>query len=151
MFNVIASYNQYTKELTLNLFNKLLEKTPISLTNEIDEVSIDYSEFIGDYAKRNNLIYSQIDAEEIEAYNSQNSISWGSGVIEVNNRHIENESDLFELDFVAPYSYKNNVFNQVLILNEYTEFSNGTEFDVTSVTDASGTARFNTTRVYAVS
>lgn len=161
IFNTITEYNPQTSELTINLFEKIKDKTPVDLSEYISEVDVDYVEFINDYGRKNNLIYQSpgieiLDVDENliaseEDYNKASNTPYGGGTLIVDNDFIEETVDIIESDFSAPFSYINGVFDMSLDRLDFVEHKvnpgAGTEFSIpiTSVTDSSGLARFDTT------
>lgn len=145
MFNIVATYNPGTKTLHTKLF-KNIKNSSIDLSQYVDSHSIDYYEFIENYGKTNNFLYQQQANDDIEDYNLANLITNGSGVIDLDNDNIQDEVDVIELPFAAPYNYLNSRFNSPMARLNYTttERNSDTEFSITSVTDnGSGMARFN--------
>jgi len=144
-FNVITSYNQFTKTLTLDLFDKIKTKPAIEIGQYLRVDEIDYSDFISNYGQINNFSYQEGSDEELNEYNIGSFIKYGAGVIESRNKYIEKTADVIDLDFTAPISYFNPAFNCSMERINFVELTEGDETDITSVTDASGVARFNIT------
>lgn len=145
MFNVIPFYNQFTKTVTLNIFDKIKTKQPIDISNYTEVENIDYSEFISNYAQVNNFKYADGNDEDLLEYNISSFIKYGSGVVEADNDYIQKSADVVELDLVSPISYINEGFNASLERVNYVELEEGDELEITSVSNNVGMARFNIT------
>lgn len=145
LFNVVTSYDNKTATLTLNLFDRIKSKTPVSLSSyvEDDSTTVDYSEFISSYAKKSQFKYQELDFEDMRKYNVQNVFKYGEGVIEVNNAFIEDKKEVIALDFSNPIDYLNSIFGMSMTKTNLVTLAEDTQYDITSVTDASGVARFN--------
>lgn len=143
IFNVIPSYKPESRQLTLNLFNKIKEKEPIDVSDEVTVIQTDFSEFVSNYGKNNNFTYQESDDEDLREYNIANFVKYGAGRLTIDNDFIENEADVLESDFTSPTTYINPVFDMSM---ERINFIQSEEIDdktITSVSDSSGTARFN--------
>lgn len=143
MFNVITSYDNKTATLTLNLFDRLAFKTPIDVSDSIDNPVIDYKEFISAYGKRSLFSYNDVDFEDLRKYNVMNSFKYSEGVVNVDNDFIEDEADVIQSDFSNPLDYLNNIFGFSMTKTNLLTLEEGQAYDITSVTDSSGIARFN--------
>lgn len=143
LFNVLPSYNTTTKTLTLDLFNNIKNKPYVDISNEIVIDAIDFSEFVSSYAKNNYFKYQESDEEDLRKYNISNFISYGSGNLTVDNDYIENSADIVESDFTSPITYLNGVFDMSMERINFVELEDFDERSITSVTDSSGTPRFN--------
>jgi hypothetical protein len=144
LFNVVSHYNPLTKVVTFNFFDKIKTKTAVDLSPYIQINSVDYSEFISNYAKRNVFAYEEGEDEEIRDYNVTKFIKYGAGEIEVDNDFIEDTTDVIQSKFKTPISYLNGPFGCSLERVNFMEIDESDEVDFTSVTDSSGNARFNT-------
>lgn len=145
MFNVVPTYDAYSKTVNLELFKNIKNKTPQNLSQYIDveSVEIDYYEFINDYAKKNNFTYQQSSVSEIEEYNKTNVVSWGNGSIDLDNSYLQEETSIFDCDFTAPHQYINDAFGISLMkLNFLGDYTEQTEHNLDSVADNGGVARF---------
>lgn len=155
LFNVITSYDNKTATLTLNLFDKIKSKPAIDLSDYIEDTTVDYIEFISEYGKRSLFSYESVDFgsnvsntnnvsfEALRRYNVLNSFKYGQGVIDVDNELIEDEADVIELEFANPIDYINPIFGQSMTKTNLLTLSEDQVYEITSVTDSSGTARFN--------
>jgi hypothetical protein len=143
LFNVISDFDPISKELTFNLFSKLKSKTPIDISDNIEVVDEDYTDFISSYAKNNYFKYGEGDDEEIRDYNVNKFIKYGAGVITCDNDYIQEGVDALESRFVTPISYINPALGASLERVKIAEVSTDKETECTSVTDSAGVARFN--------
>lgn len=143
IFNVLPSYNNKSKTLTLDLFNKIKDKPYVDISNEVVIGSIDFSEFVSDYAKNNYFKYQESDDEDLRQYNIENFISYGSGNLMIDNAYIENDRDVVESDFTSPITYINTAFDVSMERINFVELEDIDDKTVTSVTDGSTPARFN--------
>lgn len=145
LFNCISSYDSISKTLTINYFDKIKEKEAIDLSEYLQVDTIDYSEFIGNYARQNLFSYQEGSDEQLSEYNISEFVKYGSGIVEADNDFIEQSAEVVESDFTSPISYKNTTLDGSLERINYVEYEEGDEGEITSVTDDSGIARFNIT------
>lgn len=143
IFNVLPSYNPDNKTITLDLFNKIKEKDPIDISEDIEIIETDFSEFVSSYGKSNIFKYQEGSDEDLRKYNVNNFISYGSGNLTVDNDFIEQSTDVVDSDFTTPITYLNGVFDMSMERINFVELEEIEETDITSVTDSSGTPRFN--------
>lgn len=143
VFNVIPSYATESKVLTLNLFNKIKEKEPIDISDDVTIAGIDYTDFVSNYGKNNIFKYQEGSDEDLREYNISNFISYGSGNLEVSNDFIENSADVVESDFTSPITYLNGPFDMSMERINFYELEEIDDRNITSVTDSSGIPRFN--------
>lgn len=142
IFNVLPSYNAFTKTLTCNIFDKLRDKEPIDLSQYVSATEVDYVEFISNYSQINKLSYKQVDFDNLKDYNIQNFFPYGTGAITSTNEFLDDEDDMIESDFSNPQSYYNPVFDMSMErLNLITLEADGSA-SLTAVNDASGVGRF---------
>jgi hypothetical protein len=146
LFNTIVKYDEYTKTVTINLFDKIKEKENIDVSPYIQVDSIDYTEFISDFGKHNNFTYQEGDDEDLREYNISSFIKYGAGTIPADNDFLEESDDVVESDFTTPISYINPMLNASLERIQFVEFIEDNEEEITSVTDNGiGNARFHIT------
>jgi len=143
IFNVLPSYNVANKTLTLNLFKNIKTKEAIDISNDITITNTDFTEFISDYGKSNEFKYQEGSDEDLKQYNISNFISYGAGTLEIDNDFVENSADVLESDFTSPITYLNGVFDMSMERINFVELEEVKTKDITSVTDSSGTPRFN--------
>lgn len=143
LFNALPSFNADSNTLTINLFKDIKSKEPIDISDDIEITEIDYSTFVSSYAKRNIFSYQDGSDEDLRKYNINNFISYGSGALTIDNDFIENESDVLESDFTSPITYLNGVFDVSMERINFVELEEVEDYSITSVTDSSGTPRFN--------
>lgn len=147
MFSVLAKYDPLTKTIETTLLKNVKNKQQVDLSQYVTKIqSINNFEFVSKYGQNNYLAYQAQDNEDIDIYNQNSSLPYGSGVITVPNRALEQSKDIVSLNFTAPFVYKNDAFGIYMILLDYVDYviTEGIfEQDVTSVTDSSGNAEFN--------
>lgn len=143
LFNVLASFNEATRVLTLNLFEKIKSKEPLDLSQYLSTVDVDYSEFISDYGKRSLLGYTEVEFDELKSYNSSEYFKYGQGVIDVNNDFISEEENIIESEFANPIAYINGIFDASLERTNLVELDEDESLDLTSVSLISTVTRFN--------
>jgi hypothetical protein len=142
-FNVISDFDASTRTVKLNLFNNIKSKPSIDISEYVEVDETDYSTFISDYGKRTLLSYTEPDDEDLRLYNIATFNKYGSGVIEVNNDFIQDSAEIVLLDFASPIGYINPALSMSMEKLGYVEHEEGVEMEITSVTDSSGTPRFN--------
>lgn len=143
IFNTIPSYNSVSKTLTIDLFNKITEKEAIDVSEDITITEIDYTSFVSNYSKNNLFSYQQSDQQGLEEYNISNYVSYGNGILTSDNDFLASESDTIESDFSAPITYLNNSFDMSMERIQFLQYNEVDELEITSVTNSSGTPRFN--------
>lgn len=146
IFNVLPSYDQYTKTLTLDLFEKIKGKSPIDLSEFVTVNETDYSEFISNFGKRNLLSYQQVDLEDIRQYNIQNFFKYAQGSVNADNDFLEDSVSLVESDFANPESYINPAFDMSMERLNLITVEEGDTVDFTVVTSSLGQAVFTIDR-----
>lgn len=144
IFNVIAYYEPLTATLTLNLFEKLRDKTPIDLSAYIESSEVDYTEFISDYGQKSILSYEKVEFDELKQYNKGKILKYSQGVINVVNDFIPDTEEILTSEFCNGIGYTNAVFDASL---EKTNLIELQEIETTSFSDVaddgSGNAAFN--------
>lgn len=147
MFNVVASYDQFTKTITANLFKDISHKAEQDLSEYINDYEIDFTEVIGEVSKRNLFVYEATDDNDQTEYNDNNIIPWGGGSIEPNNEFVSGESER-SVSFAAPWGYFNETFGGTLASLGYLSAEPGEEDGnasvISSVSDSGGDALFTT-------
>lgn len=143
LFNVICDYNEHSKTLTLDLFDRMHLKPAQDLSEFISETSVDYIDFISNYGRETSFRYSSVEFEDLRKYNVQNFFRYGTGIIDVDNDGIVDRTTAVELDFVTPVDYLNPVFGMSMAKTDLVRLVEDQVYNVTSVTDSSGQARLN--------
>lgn len=144
-FNVIPAYNQFTKTVTLDIFDKIKTKQSIDLSDFIKVDEIDYVDFISNYGKVNNFTYQEGSDEDLKRYNITSFVKYGSGQINANNHFAEESADVIDLDLSTPISYINSAFDASLERINFVELIEFLDRSFGSVTDSSGTPHFHVT------
>lgn len=145
MFNVVTSYDTFTKTINTTLFKTIKSKDEIDLSQYVIDYEIDYTTLLESFFKTNFFAYNHQDLKVVESYNVSNPTPLGGGTIDINNEILDDRGTILELDAIAPYSYFNEAFQMWMINLNYLETSRGQEREITSVTDNAGIARFNYT------
>lgn len=143
LFNIIAAYEPVSKTITFNLFERIKDKTPVDISQWVKPTEINFERFVGNYSKRNLLVYQQPSIDDVETYNKQHQYEYGTGVIEVNNTFLDEENEIVESDFSVPFGYISTAFNMHLEKININELQTIQSFNVTTVTDSSGLARLD--------
>lgn len=144
LFNVVTDFDQYSKTLTINLFDKLSSKKSNKLPDTLRVTNSDYVEFIDNYGVNNNFVYQESSDDEVKKYNVGNFIKYGGGTIKVDNQFLKPSVDFLESDFTSPTSYLNRQFGNIsLERTTIFTYENGDSPSITSVSNNSGIARFN--------
>lgn len=153
LFNALPSYNLASKTLTLDLFNKIKEKQYVDVSDELVVNTVDFSEFVSDYAKNNIFKYQESDSEDLRVYNISNFISYGSGNLTIENEYIQNTTTVIESDFTSPITYLNGIFDMSMERFNFVELDEIEDNEITSVSNSGGVPRFNITNaddIYSV-
>jgi hypothetical protein len=141
LFNVLASYKEANKTLTLNIFEKIKSKPAIDLSEYISETEIDYTEFISAYGKKSLLSFGENEDEELKK-RVQKLFSYEKGEIDVDNDFLNDSEDILESDFTFPIGYINSIFDMSIERLNLLSLSTGDSIEATTVTDSVGQARF---------
>lgn len=143
MFNVVPTFDPFTKTVTFELFESIKNKEPIDISPYVTIESTDYAEFINEYGRTNNFRYQENDTENLQEYNITTFVKYGAGVINVDNDFIEESVDVIEVDFSSPVSYQNLVFGASMERINFVELEDNDKTEFGSVSDSSGVAQFN--------
>jgi len=141
---IFATFNYKTQTIHTRFLNNIKRQGALDLSNYIVSYSQDMTTLISDYGKKTNFLYQESGIEEINKYNSINATPYGGGTLEITNDFIEDETDLIELEEVAPYQISIPWLGISLPLLAYSVFEYGDEQTFTSVVDdGNGFAQFN--------
>lgn len=145
MFNTLITYDPFTKTVNVDLFKNVIRREPIDISKYLDtsDITFDYTEFISNYGKLNNFLYSESSAENITKYNNENVIPYGAGQVDSLNEHAEDKVDVIELNAVAVMESTNNPLESFLPELDYMSLEEGDDIEITNVTNVSGVAQFN--------
>src|SRR5690606_33594938 len=143
LFNLIPDYDPTTKTVTLNFFNKLKSKTALDVSEYVDVTDVDYTTFISSYGKNTTLSYEESSDEDLREYNISSFYKYGEGVIQVNNDFLQYTVPVVESPYSSPISYIHPHLNTSIERVNFVELEETDEMEITSVTDSSGTPRFN--------
>lgn len=143
MLNMIVSYNAKNKTLTVNKFDSVLNSEPIDISEFVTITENNYEEFISDYARNNLLLWDESSNNFVEDFNDNNLRPYASGLIEIDNDFLEDESNLIEMDFAAAWQQPYGFLGLDLPSTDFISVSVKEERNITSVTNSSGDAIFN--------
>lgn len=144
IFNVLPSYDQFTKTLTLDLFDNIKTKQAIDISEAIDSMEVDYQEFISNYGKRNLLSYKEVDFDDLREYNIQEFFKYGQGSINVDNDFLPASESIVESAFSNPIGYIHPVLDMSIERLNIIEMEESDQVDITAVSDnGGGIARFS--------
>jgi hypothetical protein len=141
LFCGICDFETKSKTLTIDLFEGIKNKEPISLDIAVND--IDFSDFIGDFFKSNILSYQDADTDFARRYNLTQDIKYGAGEILVDNSFIDKQGPLSNSDLKAPTSYVNTSFSMSMERVAFVSVESNGESEFTSVTDNAGLAQIN--------
>ena len=132
MFNCIVTYDQFSRTITANLFERIKEKPPIDISDFVESIEYDFVDFISRYGKRTVLKYDKTEAE----YDA-------SHVIEVENDFIQPEADAVSVQLTVPSFTYNEAYDGNLVNIDLASITELLPFAISSVTDDSGQAVVN--------
>lgn len=133
MLNCIVTYNNINQTLTAEILDKTLSRTPTDISEYVSSVENNFEEFINDYTKLNLLVWDDQSNDLVDEYNRDNEIPYGAGVITIDNDFLELESNLIEMDFVAPFQRQYPELGIELPLTEFMDVSVVETRNITSV------------------
>lgn len=143
LFNLIPDYDPTTKTVTLNFFNKLKSKPALDISEYVEVTDVDYTTFISNYGKNTVLSYEESSDEDLREYNISSFYKYGEGVIQVENEFLQDTSSIMESPYSSPISYIHPHLNMSIERVNFVELDETEEMEITSVTNSSGTPRFN--------
>lgn len=139
LFNTVIDFNPFTKTVSVDTFKSVAKSEEIDISQYVDPetVNIDYQELISDYARINNLTYSEADSDSAKEYNTGRVYKYGSGQIDSGNDFGDKTKDILESIFVASVADEKNPLNTPMVNIGFTELDKGTEYDGT-ITSSGG-------------
>lgn len=141
-FNVLASYHEPNKTLTLNLFEKIKTKTPVDISEHISSTEVDYTEFINDYAKTSYLADGALEQDDEFRKLNLDAQSFSRGAIEIDNEFLEDEREVLTSEFTAPITYVNPIFDMSIEKTDLIQLEEEIKVEFTGVTSGTlGRAR----------
>jgi hypothetical protein len=143
MFNCLVSYNGNTKTLNVKNFDKVLESEPIDISEYMTISDNDFQDFISDYARKNLMVWQDQNNDDIEEYNDVNEYPYASGIIEIDNDALENQAEILEMDFAAPFQQDYGFLGIQLPLTDFIIYRTVETRELTAVTDSSDVAVFD--------
>lgn len=145
IFNVIPSFDYFTKTVTLDLFDKIKGKPSIDISKYITgKVNVDFVDFISNYGRNNIFSYSETSEDETERYNASSEIKYGAGKLIARNDFIQDSADVINSDFSSPFTYVHPYFKCSLDRMELIELADGeVEAKIATIQDDGvGNAKF---------
>lgn len=149
MFNVVASYDPYTKTVTANLF-KNIDKVQQDLSEYIDGVELDFIDTIDQFSKNNIFQYDPADDPDLQSYNDGELVPYGGGNISPVSEFLTEDSTI-DVQFASSFSYYNERLRANLMGLGMNTFENNAVFTIIGVSDdGSGNALFETTEPHGL-
>ncbi len=106
LFNTVTHYDPTSKELTINLVDKIKQKEVTDFSDFVESIEFDYTTLGQSFAKQNFFIYQEgPDGTEFTGYNSNEFVKYGSGHIDLDNDNIQDSVTLVESKFSTPLTY----------------------------------------------
>lgn len=133
MLNMVASYNANTKVINTKKLDNIIRSEPVDLSEYLTIVEDNFEEFISDYGKNNLLVWDEQSEDFVEQYNKNNVYPYGSGVITIDNEFLEAETDIVEMDFVAPGQANYGFIGMALPLTNFLTVTVDDTLNLTSV------------------
>ena len=119
IYGIIPSFDKATNTVVLDSISDLTVNGAEQWTGKLDQsqsIEYKYFDFVSDYAKRNNCIYTEDeDDTETTAYKNTYLEIYGSGSLDIDNDFLDGEKDYFEAPFNPTKQRK--VFTGVANLN----------------------------------
>lgn len=145
MFNIIASYDKYTKTVTCSLFENISRREPQDLSQYLHSSELDYVELLSDLGKDVIFQHQEGESEGVLELNEVNEVPFAAAKISPERVGLADKKDV-ETIFTATKDYFNNRFRASLMDLGATKFTtNDGEIDIVSVADnGSGIALFTT-------
>lgn len=142
LFNVITKFDNITKTLTFNFFDKIKSKEPIDISEFVSDIEVDFTDFISNYGKRNLFGYNEVDFDDLRNYNVQNFFKYAQGSIDVDNDFLSESETIVESDFSNPIGYINPAFDMSMERLTLTDAEANESIEVTGVSLVTTWARF---------
>jgi len=140
LFNVVCTFDSFSKTIHTKFFDNIIKEDEQDLSEFYDSTESETGfTIVSGYSKSNILSYTQGDETLVTRYNNENDIDYGNGSIEVNNNFIDDSNELFNVNYVAPYSQYYPFFGLQLIKLNFSEYkSDELLFPFASVTNVGG-------------
>lgn len=151
MFNVVASFDPYTRTITMNLFKNLTDAQQ-DLSEYIEDLELNFTEPLDNFAKNNIFQYDPSEGEDITEYNELELTPYGGGNISPVNEFLSGTTN-FDVQFASSYSYFNEKLQGNVMDLGIWEFSEASTFSIISVSDSglAGRALFETSEPHGLS
>jgi hypothetical protein len=143
MLNVIASYDQFTKTVTCNLFKNVTE-SETDLSEYISDYEIENNSLNREIGERNRFFFKEGEEERLVEYNKGNNLPYGAGEI-ISESEVVGEDTEYELPFASSFSYYSDTFKTWLTdLGTLYFEDTGDPITITGVSNSGGDALFTT-------
>lgn len=109
LFGVVCQVNVLTKTVSLNHFRDITTIDAVDWSEKIDiatEKSLNFTELIQDYASKSLLTYKTSDDDTLLTdYKDQNGVNFGTGVLNIDNEHLNKEDEIYESPFAGTFLF----------------------------------------------
>ena len=163
IFGIVPTADPISKIVSFNLFRNINKRLTdaVDWSSKIDvsqTIEVDFEELIQTYGQSSNFTYKDdTDDTLLQSYLSANNEAFGSGVLTIDNQHLDGIVDIYEAPFAPAINFMSFgnamyipqvisktprvmlVSDAPITVNELTG-GNFTVFTVTSAVDGSGTA-----------
>jgi len=158
MLNALVTYDEFSRTINIDLFKDIHSVDPLDISEHIDEDTIEEVYTSLGLGNRNTFVFSgtnnastitlsvdsdEEEKEDIEQYNNSNTLGYGDGEIDAD-KPIFKDVEILSVPFAPVPEDTGNPFNVSLAKTGFVQIELiGDEIDITSVSNDSGTARFN--------
>jgi hypothetical protein len=163
IFGIVPTADPISKIVSFDLFRNINKRltSAVDWSSKIDvsqTIEVNFEELIQTYGQRSRFNYLE-DSDDtlLQAYQSANNEAFGSGVLTIDNQHLEGNVDVYEAPFAPSInfvSFANTMYipqiisrtPRVMLISDapitVSELTGGnfSVFTVTSAVDGSGTA-----------
>lgn len=145
MFGVVPVYDLYSKTLTLNLLKNIKTKPEQDLSDYVTDIEeVNYVDFLSDFSRINNFNFADSSDDDIQTYNDNNAIPYGTGQIIADNDFVEGDDDLIDTDFSPVFAVTLPAYDKPTIKYDCRQYANfGAEDTYNNVANSGGQAEIN--------
>lgn len=107
LYGVVPITNKFQNKISFNLFKNIKGNIPsaVDWSDKFDidrSRSINFSELIGEYGNLSIFNYLNDDDDtQLQTYKSVNNLSFGAGILTIDNEYISNRKEVYEAPFGA--------------------------------------------------